>query len=237
MKKIIIDSRTTVEEKDFLQSLGYEYLLCPCTSKVYPAICGHPDIQMHILDSQNIIVHKDISCDFVNSLKKLNINIMFSKNSLNSTYPLDITLNALNTPNFFMHNLKYTDPVLLKKVIGNKKLINVKQGYTKCSTAIVKDNAFMTSDTGIAKALYKENMDVLLLPPSHILLPHLDYGFIGGSCGLIEKNVLAFFGDLDNYPYGNDVYKFLKKHKVEPVFLKKGKLIDRGSLFIIGIRD
>lgn len=230
MKKLIIDFRTSNEEKLSLHRLGYEYSICPPTSNVYPAICGHPDIQMHILDPKNIIVHKDISCDFIDSLKKLNINIIFSKNTLKSTYPLDISLNALNTPNFFMHNLKYTDPVLLNKVKETKKLINVKQGYTKCSTAIVKDNAFITSDTGIAKALHKENMDVLLLPPSDILLPHLDYGFIGGCCGLIEDNVLAFFGDLDSYLYGNDVYKFLKKHKVEPVFLKKGKLVDRGSI-------
>ncbi|ABK60593.1 DUF6873 family GME fold protein [Clostridium novyi] len=232
MKTLIVDYRISEEEKSFLINLGYKIITCPSSNKLYYAICGHPDILMHIINKKNIIVHKDTPNNFIESLKTLGMNVILSKNSLDSKYPKDIILNAVNLSDYFVHYLKNTDKVLLNEIKKEKKkLINTKQGYTKCSTAIVNDNAIMTSDTTIAKALKDENIDVLLLPPGDIELPGLDYGFIGGTCGLIENNTLAFYGDLKNYIYGKEVLNFLKKHKVEPVFLRKGKLIDRGSIF------
>ncbi|MBV7272788.1 hypothetical protein JMF89_10705 [Clostridiaceae bacterium UIB06] len=231
MDYAIVDYRISEEEKCNLKKLGCEVLVCPPSKLLYDAICGHPDVLLHIIDNENLMVHKDMNVKFVKLLKKLGFNVSFSENNLNSLYPYDIILNAVNLSNLFIHNIKYTDSELLKKV-SNKKLINVKQGYTKCSTAIVSEKAIMTSDKNIAKTLFKENIDVLLLPPGDILLPGLDYGFIGGCCGLLDYKLLAFYGDLNYYTYGKKVLEFLKKHSIEPVFLRKEKLIDRGSLFI-----
>ncbi len=206
----------------------------PSTSLLYPAVCGHPDMLLHIIDNKNIILHKNIDKKFVESLKNLGINIILSNNSLRDKYPKDITLNALNIGNIFMHKLNYTDPNLIS-LVNHKKLLNINQGYAKCSTAIVSENAVMTSDMKIGKILKENNIDVLLLPPGDIILPSLDYGFIGGTCGLLDNNTLAFYGDLDMYKYGNEVLSFLRKHNVEPIFLSKSKLIDRGSIFCIDI--
>ncbi len=86
------------------------------------------------------------------------------------------------------------------------------------------------------KILKENNIDVLLLPPGDIILPGLDYGFIGGTCGLLDNNTLAFYGNLNMYKYGDKVLNFLKKHNVKPIFLSRGKLIDRGSIFCIDIK-
>lgn len=230
MKKLLVDFRINYEDLNTLKKLGYDVILCPPCKNLYEPVCGHPDMLVHIIDENNIIVHKDIDKDFLNKLTKLNIH--FSQSSLVEKYPYDIFLNAVNLENVFIHNIRYTDVNLLN-LVKHKKLVNVKQGYTKCSTAIVNDHAIMTSDISIAKAVENENIDVLLLPPGDILLPGLNYGFIGGACGLIEKNLLAFYGDLKYYAFEKEVVSFLKKHKVEPVFLRKGKLIDRGSILTI----
>lgn len=232
MNYAIIDFRTSEEEKCNLINLGYEILICPPSKLLYDAVCGHPDMLLHIVDTKTIMVHKDISQNFVNELKALGFNIVFSKNSLKDTYPEDIILNSVSFSDLFIHNIQYTDNNLLN-YMSNKTSINVKQGYTKCSTAIVSRNSIMTSDKTIAKALSKENIDVLLLPPGDILLPGLNYGFIGGCCGLLDENSMAFYGDLNYYAFGQEVMDFLKKYDVKPIFLRKGKLIDRGSLFII----
>lgn len=232
MKYAIIDFRTTAEEKYNLTNLGYEALICPPSQLLYDAVCGHPDMLLHIINSKTILVHRDIDENFVEKLKKLNFDVVFSKNSLKDTYPEDIILNSVSFPNLFVHNLKYTDNNLLS-YMTNKISINVKQGYTKCSTAIVSRNSVMTSDKAIAKALRKENIDILLLPPGDILLPGLNYGFIGGCCGLLDENSMAFYGDLNYYAFGDMVLGFLGKHEVTPVYLRKGKLIDRGSIFIV----
>lgn len=234
MKIALVDNRISNEEKNNLEKRNIKVILCPSTSLLYPAVCGHPDMLLHIIDNKNIILHKNIDKKFVESLKNLGINIILSNNSLRDKYPKDIILNALNIGNIFMHKLNYTDPNLIS-LVNHKKLLNINQGYAKCSTAIVSENAVMTSDMKIGKILKENNIDVLLLPPGDIILPSLDYGFIGGTCGLLDNNTLAFYGDLDMYKYGNEVLSFLRKHNVEPIFLSKSKLIDRGSTFCIDI--
>lgn len=236
LKSIIVDYRIDDEEKMSLKALDYDVLICPPSKNLYEAVNGHPDMLLHVLDDKNILVHKDMDNNFIDKLRSFNLNVIFSKNSLQSKYPLDIMLNAVNIENYFIHSLNFTDPVLLSN-IRDKKAINVKQGYTKCSTAIISNSAIMTSDISIAKAMYNEKFDVLLLPPGDIILPGLDYGFIGGCCGFLEKNLLAFYGDLNYYAYGSEVSNFLNKYKVEPVFLRNGKLMDRGSIFSINVNN
>lgn len=231
MKNIIVDYRIETKEKDYLISNGYNLLICPPSNALYEAVCGHPDILLHILDN-DIIVHPHMSGEFIHALSKLGYDVHLSASVLQSKYPDDIYLNALTLGDLFVHYINFTDANILP-LLKNKKLINVKQGYTKCSTCVVNNHAIITSDVSIAKALSVEGIDILLLPPGDILLPGLNYGFIGGATGLIEPNVLAFYGHLDHYLYGKEVLKFLAKHKVEPMFLRNGKLIDRGSIFRI----
>lgn len=229
MKSVIADFRIHNEEKESLVSMGYNLLISPPSNLLYDAVCGHPDMLMHITDN-NIIVHKNMNSEFIKSLELLNYMVYKSSSALQTKYPYNIFLNSLSMGNLFVHSIKFTDTNLLS-LIKSKKLVNVKQGYTKCSTCIVNNHAAITSDVSIAKALIIEGIDVLLVPPGDILLPGLDYGFIGGATGLLCDNVLAFYGHLDHYLYGKEVLKFLEKHKVEPVFLRNGKLIDRGSIF------
>lgn len=229
MKNIFVDSRIDEEERQSLIDLKYSPITCPKFSGLYDAISRHPDILIHILGKNNIMVHKDMDADFICNLESIGFNVTLSQNSLGYRYPEDIILNAINLNDKFIHNLKYTDPNL-KELVKNKKLININQGYSKCSTSIVSNNAIMTSDSGIAKTLYADGFDVLLLNPGNILLPGLNYGFIGGCSGLLESNLMAFYGSLDFYPQGKEVWNFLKKHKIDCWFLRKGPLIDRGSI-------
>ncbi|WP_138205178.1 DUF6873 family GME fold protein [Haloimpatiens lingqiaonensis] len=231
MKKfIVVDFRIDKEEKDNLQKLGYEVLCCPPSQVLYSAVCGHPDMLLHFLNNNTIVVHKNTPRNFIDTLEKMNLEVILSKNPLEKSYPYDIGLNAVNVGDIFIHYTKYTDPSILNNIEG-KKILNVKQGYTKCSTAIINSNAFITSDPSIKNVLEKENKDVLFLPPGDISLPGLDYGFIGGTCGFLEEGFLAFYGDLNYYKYGREVMSFLEKYQVKPVFLRKGPLVDRGSLF------
>lgn len=234
---VFVDYRIDKVEKNALIYNGFNPVLCPKCNLLYNAIDGHPDIQINIIDNNTILCHKDISPDFINTIKQLGINIEFTLSNLKSQYPYDILLNAVNYQNIFIHNLKYTDERLIEMSKASAKdkgldlnIINVKQGYTKCSTAIVTDSAFITSDSSIFKALKAKGFDVLLLPPGDINLQGFNYGFIGGCCGLLRKDLMAFYGDLNYYTYGQEIMDFLKKNNVSWLFLNKGKLYDRGSI-------
>lgn len=234
MKFAFVDYRTSMEERLNLSFLGCRVITCEPCNKLYPAIAGHPDILMHLLEPNKIILHKGASKNFEELLLKLQFEVVRSNQYLQSNYPLDISLNAVNTKNFFLHLLKSTDKSLLDEV-KHKKLINVNQGYTKCSTVILPFNTFITSDKSIYSSLLSENASVLLLPPGDILLPGLDYGFIGGTCGMINDTTLAFYGSLDFYPHKDLILNFLKEHKIDVSYLYNGPLIDRGSILIAEI--
>ena len=229
-----LDYRISDEELNNIYKLQLNPIIVPKTDLVYPAINGHVDIQLSVLDKTNkkIIVHKDIDTLFIEQLTKNNINYIKSRNSLGYDYPNNIMLNSLILDTFFIHNTKYSDPNLLDSIKG-KKIINVKQGYTKCSILPLNEKAIITNDSGIAKKMFHEGVDVLHLPYGDIELPSFDYGFIGGVGGMINDTTLALFGELAYYSYGKEIYEFTKKHKIEVISLKKKKLIDRGSLLTI----
>lgn len=230
-----IDYRTTDEEIQNLLNLNLDVIKVPKCNKVYEAINGHPDIQINILKNHSdnqLIIHKDISEDFKNILDEKYIKYIVSKKSLNNIYPYDIILNALVLNDYFIHNLAYTDENLLNSQ-NLKTNINVSQGYTKCSILPINEKALITSDKGIYKTLKSIGFDILLIPPGDIVLPSLNYGFIGGTGGMISHDKIAFFGELEHYKYGKEIKNFLDKYGVTPIYLKKGKLIDRGSLIIL----
>ncbi|PJI09682.1 MULTISPECIES: DUF6873 family GME fold protein [Clostridium] len=232
MKSVIVDNRISQTEKNNLKKLGLNIILVPPCNDIGKAISSHPDEVLCKIDRKNLVVYKNIPETFISDLKKSNIKITMSENTLSQKYPYDILLNGVTLKNFFIHNIKFTDPILYKN-ISNKIILNVKQGYSKCSTAVVNDSAIITNDIGISKSAKKHSIDALLLPPGDILLPGFDYGFIGGTCGLIDPNTLAFYGNLKKYKYGNEVLKFLHKYNITPLYLSNDKLIDRGSIICI----
>lgn len=232
MNYVFVSSKITEEEENNLIKLNINPIKVPPNFKLSTAVSDHPDMLLNIIYEKNILVHKDMDKSFTLFLSELGYNIHLSDKILKKEYPEDIILNGLNLKDIFIHRLDKTDPALLR-LLGGKRLINSKQGYSKCSVAVLSENAFITSDDNMEKILASEGKKVLKLPYGDIILPGYNYGFIGGCCGLIGKNVMAFYGDLGFYKYGETVLDFLKENKIEANFLRKGKLIDRGSILKI----
>lgn len=231
LKTCFVDYRISNIEEENLKKLNLNIVKVLKNPNLYEAIDGHPDIQLNIVDEKKIIVSKNSSEEFLNSIPK-DISIVRSLCDLGYEYPKNISLNGVTLKNTFIHNLKFTDENLLKN-LGNKNLININQGYAKCSIAVVSEKALITSDYGIYKTLKTKGFDLLLIPSGDIILEGLNYGFIGGTCGLISKNKMVFYGNLKNHSYGYDIEKFLSKYDVEPIYLSSSKLVDRGSILTI----
>ncbi|MGG5462516.1 DUF6873 family GME fold protein [Clostridium sp. B9] len=231
MRTCFVDYRITKTEEDNLRKLGVNIIKVPKHPNLYEAIDAHPDIQINILDENSLLIAKNSPKELIESIPK-SFNIIKSSLPLEKKYPNNVYLNAVNLKETFIHNTNFTDPVLFEK-IKDKKIINIKQGYSKCSIAIVSEKALITSDRGIYNSLKESNLDVLLIPSGDISLPGLNYGFIGGTCGLISPKELAFFGNLERHAYGDSIIAFLKKHGVKPIYLSKDKLVDRGSILTI----
>ena len=89
MKNLIVDFRIHNEEKKYLISLGYNLLICPPSNLLYEAVCGHPDMLMHI-SGNSIIVHKDMNSEFIQDLDLLNYKVYKSNSTLQKLYPYNI---------------------------------------------------------------------------------------------------------------------------------------------------
>ena len=108
--------------------------------------------------------------------------------------------------------------------------IFVAQGYANCSVAVVDEHSIITADCGIAKACRAAGLDVLQICPGFIRIPVYDTGFIGGCCGKLGADQLAFTGRLDSHPDGMKIRAFIKECGVQIIELTDEPLFDIGGL-------
>lgn len=199
--------------KMYLRQQGYGLRFISTHGIVGDAISNHPDVFMCKLGytDEAPIVHADES-------------------QLGPEYPNDVRYNAACTGKYFIHNLRYTAPELLEKAkeLG-MELIDVKQGYAKCSTVIVDEDSIITYDNGIADACEDAGMDVLRICAGHINLPGYDTGFIGGTAGLIPGEVV-FNGDLEEHPNFPEIEDFINEHGLTCRWFPDYPLTDIGSI-------
>ena len=203
----------------WLSSCGYAVEEFRTDGIVAGPLSCHPDMfmcKMGVSDDSEIISY-----------------FMQNETRLSSEYPEDIPFNVACTGKYFIHNLKYTAPVLLKRAeeLG-LEMVNVRQGYAKCSTVIVDEDSVITYDRGLGKACTEAGMDVLMITPGHILLPGYDTGFIGGASGRIGDTVI-FNGDLSAHPDSDRIIRFIEDRGLKVRWFPEWPLTDIGSIISI----
>ncbi|MBR7088697.1 MAG: hypothetical protein IKI38_05010 [Mogibacterium sp.] len=145
-------------------------------------------------------------------------------------YPHDIAFNAACTGKYFIHNLQFTAPELLTRAreLG-MQLVNVRQGYAKCSTVVVDEDSVITYDRGLGKACLQAGMNVRMVTPGHVLLPGYDTGFIGGASGRIGDTVY-FNGNLSSHPDFAEIVRFIEERGLRTRWFDEWPLTDIGSI-------
>lgn len=200
-----------------------------------PQISGsmsyHADLQVAVV-KQTIVV-----ADFAYEYYKAALpefNVVKGCSAVQDTYPNDIAYNVSAVGKTMFHNLKYTDKIVTEAFLNECYGIqNVRQGYTKCTTCIVSDNAVITEDNGIAQAFENFGIDVLKISCGDVSLSGYDYGFLGGASGLIDKNKLCFCGDITKHSDFDKIFKFTQRHEVDIISLSDRNLTDYGSIIPI----
>ena len=119
------------------------------------------------------------------------------------------------------------------EMLKNKRIIHTNQRYAKCCCAVIGENAVITSDNGIYKICLANQIDVLKISVGDILLDGYAYGFIGGCCGLIAKDTLAFSGNVKLHKDFANMRDFARDHHIELYSLTNEKLYDIGGILPI----
>lgn len=229
MSYVFLSENANYRLKNYLHANNAIVIEIKKTNNVYPAVASHPDIYMCSFGNE-IIISPEQSELMENILIKHKINYSRGSSYLGYRYPANIKYNGARIGNYFVHNLKYTDELLLKKAKEiNLRMINVKQGYSKCSLVAVDDESVITADRGMEKQLKKHGIEVLTINQGSVMLKGFDYGFLGGASGRIGDKVI-FNGNLELHPDFEKIVRFIEARKLKVVYFKDYPLEDIGSV-------
>ena len=202
-----------------------------CHGNILSGINTHPDMTFCSLKDGDAVVAKEGYDYYKKLLSPYGFNIIKGENETKKEYPYDISLNCVIIDNKLFHYLDYTDKAIIKYCEKNEiEPINVKQGYTKCSTLIVDEKSVITCDRKLNEIYEQNGINSLFVDNSDIKINNFDHGFIGGCGGKISKDKIAFFGDIEKHKDYNKISAFLNERKITYISIMKGPLFDYGTL-------
>lgn len=233
---VIIAGNANDKIIDNLKKKGIKVIKTIKCKNVDNSIAYHPDIVIHPIDHNTLIIAPSVFSYYENKLKDFNIKLIKGEKKLKDKYPDDIAYNVGRVHKIAVHNFAYTDKILKSKLKEQGlNFIHIKQGYSKCSMAIVDENSIITADNIIYKKLKNIGIDVLKINPEHIKLPGQNYGFIGGATGNISKDKMVFSGSLKNHPDKEKIENFILSKGIKIEYLMEEDIVDIGTIISLHI--
>ncbi len=211
-----------------LNDLGIKTVEIPANPRLPVPVNSHADLQLLHSGKNNIFVQSEHLFIGESSLK---FNLTKIGAEAGNRYPEDVRLNCALIGNNLICNTKTIAREILEFAQHSGfNIINVNQGYTKCSICIVNENTIITDDESIYTAAGNFLNDALLISKGSIGLNGYNYGFIGGCCGKIDKDKIAFNGRIESHSDCNRIIDFLSKHNIECFELHNERLTDIGGI-------
>ncbi len=215
-----------------LENLGCTVLTVKVSLQLDKPVASHADMQLMPLGGEHFLIAPN-QTELISQLSLIGAKIWIGE-QLEAQYPKDVVYNAVRLKNNYICNNKTISKTA--KAYFDKQGLNpilVAQGYTKCSVCVVDENSIITADVKIAAAAKSAGIDVLQIRPGYIKIPNYDTGFIGGCCGKLNKDQIAFTGKLSTHQDAEMIKQFLQKRKIEIIELTDKPLFDIGSIIPI----
>lgn len=231
VKAVLIDQRAGQGIFQFFREKNIKTIPVPPCEDLEEPVSSHPDMLCHLLSENKILIYKKKAESIADELIQLGFQVITDDSVLKKEYPYDVCYNAARIGNRVLLNPKTVSSFLYDYYIkSGLEIIEVQQGYTKCSVCIVDENSIITSDPGIERAAEKSGLDVLLIRQGGILIDRYDYGFIGGCSGKLDRETVCFSGLIVNHPDYNLIENFLSERGIKALSLSREALTDIGSI-------
>jgi hypothetical protein len=231
----IIASNAPTELEYTLTRDGFDVLSIPPSPRLAPPVRSHSDMLIFPI-GDTIFCHKSFAKEnevFLSHLRARGYNIRGIGGEYREDYPHDVRFNAaIIGKRIFIGFRTEADEICAYAIENGFEIIRVRQGYTKCSTCIVSENAIITADATIEKAARDIGIDVLRISDGHVDLHGYSHGFIGGASGAFSDTVY-FTGDPRLHPDGDKILEFCQKHGKKVSFMEGKKLFDIGSILFL----
>lgn len=214
---------------DKLKEYGYICIATEKSANVSEPISQHADV-LYLKTGNKEIYVSDCQKNNIQALKDLGYSV--KEISLSPGYKTESKLNMVVSDRTIICN---PDTCIKHDFfIADKEVIQVKQGYTKCSTVILSDNDFITEDEGICKTLKSAEKNCLLIEKGFVSLEGYNYGFIGGaSVFLKDENTILFFGDITLHKDYINIKDYCDRLSINIAYINNFTLSDIGGCIII----
>ena len=234
--KALIDCRADSSLLLSLKEHGFESILMSPAHYIQTGVASHTDMLIFI-GFERLFCHslyyksnKEL-IDFI--ARHASLTITVSEEYTAESYPHDVLFNACIVGKKLICNKKTVSKLILCAAIENNyEIIDVPQGYTKCSICVVSNKAIITADRSIAHACNSADIDVLTVSEGHISLPPYKFGFIGGASGYYGDKIY-FCGSIHTHPDAHEIIVFCEKYKKNVISLSDSALCDVGTIFFI----
>lgn len=189
---------------------------------------SHADIQLLHARDNVVFCHSE---HLFAGEQILKFDIKCIKEKTGNKYPKDVFLNCTIIDNMIICNPKTISSEILEFAYQTElTIIPVKQGYSKCSICVVDKSAIITDDESVFTAAGNFLNDVLFISKGSVSLKGYNYGFIGGCCGKLSNDKIAFNGRIESHMDANKIMDFLNRHSVKPIELTDTVLTDIGGI-------
>ncbi len=211
-----------------LKTMGIKTFPVPTITDLPKGIASHADLQiLHLCDNRIISANEQMCAG---EFEKI-FSITSASKPLKGKYPDDVALNAAIIGEHLICNTSTVDNQILQFAESNGMAVHhVNQGYSQCSICIINENAIITDDISIAESAQFFLDDVTFIEKGSIGLYGYSYGFIGGCCGKIAQNKIAFNGRIESHSDANKIIDALARNKTEAVELTNETLYDIGGI-------
>ena len=161
------------------------------------------------------------------------IELIKGEKEVGSNYPLDAAYNVAIVGGVLYCKEAVCDNVLLKVAQSmGYEIVNINQGYGKCSVCPVDENSAISADMSFFKAATKKGVEVLLITNEGISLQGFENGCVGGCASETDKNTRWIKGDGKTLPSYEEIRRFLEKREIS-ISEGKGAVTDFGSFIPI----
>lgn len=221
------------EVLEAVEDLGVKVIEIPSVSTLPPPISSHSDMLIHPIGEGSVFLAKEL--EFMkDEFNRCGVEVKVLKDMLGDRYPLDCQLNFFTVKNSVIGNIAHINKDILDYYANNGyKNFECRQGYTKCSTLLLSEEAAITTDVTICNLLTSFGVDCLYINGEDILLPGYKSGFIGGASFMLDRSTVVFTGCLATHIQGREVVDFLNKRKFTYIELTDKKLLDIGGVILL----
>ena len=232
-KIAIVDTRIPWECERALTLRGYYVIKLPPSHRLGEAVASHPDMLIARL-GEDYVTTTDYLDEAAFAIQDIydtvHPHFHFADEVHGGCYPADAILNSLVMGRRIFLRKESASPYLLSLARERGyEIVGVKQGYAACTVLKLSEEAAITADGGMARALTECGIRVYKIENGGISLPPYEYGFIGGASG-VDGGCVYTLGSPEGHPSYEVIKAATAAEGLTLVPLGRGMLRDLGGI-------